>query len=149
MRNRDGLKLLDHASFTDDVEGQIARGRLRLGVHEDAVRRLLPHIEASLSAAGFTYEHSGLGAVAGGQMAVMRLEGLLYRVGLSTGGRRGSAGRPPTLYMDCQWGGADAARGGAFGHLDITDRATQDEVSGMIAKMADAFRAQPRNTEED
>ena len=144
MRNRDGLKLLDHASFTDDVEGQVARGRLRLGVHEDRVRDLLPHVEAALSAAGFAFEHSGLGAVASGQMAVMRLDGLLYRVGITGESRRRAPGMPPTLHLDSGWCGVDGARGDTFRCLDLDADTTTGHVHEAIADAAAAFRADAR-----
>lgn len=144
MRNRDGLKLLDHASFTDDVEGQISRGKLKLGAHEDAVRRAVPHIEAALGAAGFTFEHSGLGGVASGQLSVVRLDGLLYRIGINAAPKWKPEGSPPRLYMDCHWGGVDAARGEADGNIGLTGDTDPADIHAMITNAAAAFRAQPR-----
>ena len=46
----------------EDVEGQIARGKLKLRGDLGVVRNLLPYIERSMSRFGFVYAHCAIGA---------------------------------------------------------------------------------------
>lgn len=139
MRNRDGLKLLDYTSFTEDVQGQIARRRLRLGESEAEVVALLPAIELALADNGFVYEHCALNGSAAGQLAVVRRKGLLYRIGISGAARWEAAGTKPNLGIDAQWGGTDAARGNTLGRLPLDHGTDFDDVDAMLAGAAAGF----------
>lgn len=141
MRNRDGLKLLDHTSFTEDVEGQIERRRLRLGAYGETVLKLLPAIERALADNGFTYEHCGLGGVASGQLSVVRHDGRLYRIGISARPKWDPEGTPPMLSIDDSWCGVDAGRGDTFRHIAMTQATTSDDIDALLAGAAACFAA--------
>lgn len=143
MRTSDGLKVLDYTNFTQDVEGQMIRGKLRLGPHEQRIKDLLPAIEAAMKANDIVYEHSALNGIATGQLAVVSIDGWLYRIGIAAAPKWEDNPRqgPPMLVVDGQWSGTRAGRCKIDGAVDLVEGVGPKVIDSALKTFATKVRA--------
>lgn len=143
MYTSGGLKVLDYTSFTQDVEGQIIRGKLRLGSHEERIKALLPAIEAAMKANGIVYEHCALNGIATSQLSVVSVDGWLYRMGISAAPKWDDNPRqgPPMLIVDSQWSGTRAGRGPIDGAIDLVEYLDPAKLTRALEIFAAKARA--------
>ncbi len=114
-----GISVVGYDSLTEDVEGQIARGKLKLRGDLGVVRNLLPYIERSMSRFGFVYAHCAIGAAVSSHLSVIERNGHPYRLAIISAARWEPAPTPTFLHVDTDW-------------IEVVPRAPEESYSDRI-----------------
>lgn len=114
-----GISVVGYDSLTEDVEGQIARGKLRLRGDLGIVRKLLPLIERSMEKCGFHYAHCAIGAAVSSHLSVIERNGHPYRLAIISPARWEPVATPTFLHVDTDW-------------IEVIPRAPEESYSDRI-----------------
>lgn len=124
-----GFRVLGYASLTEDVEGQIQRGKLNLANDEKAVLEILPTIEDAMHGHGFVYAHCALTSVYASHLSVIERGGHPYRLAIIAPARWENINTPSYLHLDTDW-------------IEVEHRAPSEQYSDRIPLLRSTSREQ-------